>query len=546
MPEPTDDSTAVLALVPARGGSSTLPRKNMRTLGGRPLVSHIVEALRASQAVDRIVVSTEDREVRVWAGLHDCEVHERTAEMALDDVDLCEVAATVADQLDAKGIIGVFAPNTPFCSPASISAALRRFRASSATSLSSCVRVQRVHWHAPEGDPIGATELMGPQETPFGRAGGVFGDNGAIYLIRASALRGQRRLISDDHMLFEMPAAESLRINSVTELIEARRRVTRGTIVFRMRANHKVGSGHAFRCLQLADELADQNVCFLLKDGEDWVEDMIRRFNYRVIAERDLASDLARLAPGEPRLVVNDVLNTHEAEILIQRTRGFKVVTIEDLGPGARFADWVVNALYRPQTPAANTVWGARYATLRDEFHDLPPKRIRDRADDVLLAFGGTDPTGLGPRCAQLLSTLDMNLHVVLGPGASDTSFPPGIKVSRAVPSMAQAMLEADLMVTSAGRTVYEAARTGTPVVVLAQNAREATHAHVGYESGVVFLGIGTLVGDGQIIAVVRRMLGDAELRRELSRTLQNSIDDDGARRIGSLIRELLYDSRPT
>jgi hypothetical protein len=41
-------------------------------------------------------------------------------------------------------------------------------------------------------------------------------------------------------------------------------------------------------------------------------------------------------------------------------------------------------------------------------------------------------------------------------------------------------------------------------------------------------------------------MLGDAELRRELSRRLQGSIDDDGVRRIGNLIRELLHDARPT
>ena len=99
---------------------------------------------------------------------------------------------------------------------------------------------------------------------------------------------------------------------------------------------------------------------------------------------------------------------------------------------------------------------------------------------------------------------------------------------------MAREMLEADLAVTSAGRSVYEAATTGTPVVVLAANAREATHAHLGYDSGVVFLGIGSLVDDAHIVATVKRLLADAALRRELSDRLRASVDDRGAARIGS------------
>ena len=105
---------------------------------------------------------------------------------------------------------------------------------------------------------------------------------------------------------------------------------------------------------------------------------------------------------------------------------------------------------------------------------------------------------------------------------------------------MADEMMEADLAITSAGRTVYEAAATGTPVVVLAANAREATHAHLGYEAGVVFLGIGSLVDDEHIVATIKRLLADAALRRELSARLRASIDGRGAARIGHRIRALL------
>jgi CMP-N-acetylneuraminic acid synthetase/spore coat polysaccharide biosynthesis predicted glycosyltransferase SpsG len=531
----------VFGLVPARGGSSTLPRKNMRTVGGRPLLAHTIAAIRTSRAVDELVVSTDDQAIRTWAELHGCKIHSRSAELATDEADLGELAAVVAEEFAVTGILGVFPPTNPFRSAATIDAAVRRFRQSYADSLSTCVRTERVHWYAPSGSLEGATKLGGPESTSLGAEGGLFRDNGAIYLVDAATLRARRRLVTDAHVLFEMSPSESLRVDRATDLVEARRRVNRGLVVFRVRADKATGSGHVFHCLQLADELADQHVSFLLKDCEAWVEEMIRRFNYSAVTEQNLAIDLERLASSNARVVVNDVLDTSETEVLIQRGLGYKVVNIEDLGPGSRFADWVVNALYRPVTTVPQAAWGPRYATLRDEFQDLPPKTIRDQATRVLITFGGTDPAGLACRCVRILNEhKGIKLHVILGPGTPSGSFPDEVTVSRSLPSMAQAMLESDIVLTSAGRTVYEAARTGTPVIVLAQNAREATHAHLGYESGVVFLGIGPLVPDEQIMEVVSRMLDDTPLRRELSRRLQSSIDDGGTRRVGAGIRELL------
>ena len=96
------------------------------------------------------------------------------------------------------------------------------------------------------------------------------------------------------------------------------------------------------------------------------------------------------------------------------------------------------------------------------------------------------------------------------------------------------------LVLTSAGRTVYEAAATGTPVAVLAQAARDATHAHLGFETGVVFLGIGPLTDDRHIVETVRRLLADHDLRSELSERLKCSVDGHGAARIADRIRAML------
>lgn len=76
----------VLALVPARGGSKSLPRKNIRLLAGRPLIAHSIEAGLASPTVDRVVVSTDDAEIAEVARRHGAEVpFLRPAALAEDD-----------------------------------------------------------------------------------------------------------------------------------------------------------------------------------------------------------------------------------------------------------------------------------------------------------------------------------------------------------------------------------------------------------------------------------------------------------------------------
>jgi spore coat polysaccharide biosynthesis predicted glycosyltransferase SpsG len=349
-------------------------------------------------------------------------------------------------------------------------------------------------------------------------------------------------MVTRRHLLFELPAEQGLDIDSTDDLVFARRLIEQGTVVFRVRATKKIGSGHVHHCMQLADELADQRLRFLLHKCDPWVAEMLARHGYEFRVETDLAGDLAALAGPGPNLVVNDVLDTSERDILLQRTIGFRTVNIEDIGPGATLADWVVNAMYRADNGArANTVCGPQYATLRGEFLDLPAKVIRSQPRRMLITFGGTDPGNLALRCARLLaSEIACEIRVIQGPGAAEVEFPSGVQVMRRVRSMAAEMLDADLILTAAGRAVYEAAAVGTPVAVLAQGARDATHTHLDFDSGVVFLGIGALTDDRHIIELVRRLLADAELRSELSERLKRSIDGLGAARIAHHIRALL------
>jgi CMP-N-acetylneuraminic acid synthetase/spore coat polysaccharide biosynthesis predicted glycosyltransferase SpsG len=539
---PLDPERPLLAIVPARGGSKGIPHKNMRLLAGRPLIAYTMEAVAAAGVSDRLLLSSDDDRALGWAGEHGFEARPRPADLATDVATISDVAAGLADELDWSGDVAIFQPTSPLRGADSIRAAVERFRASGADSLASCVRERHLYWFDDHDDLSRARPLFEERLNRQYAPARVIRETGSIQLVRAAALRSGRQVVTDNHLLFELDPAESLDIDTYDDLDVARRLLEQGTVVFRLRANRIIGSGHLFHCLQLADELHDQRLRFLLVDCDPFVREALEERGYVAVEETDLAEDLRRLAGPRGNVVVNDVLDTDERDVLLERAAGFRVVNIEDLGPGARFADWVVNALY-PFEGGRGThyTWGPEYATLRDEFHDLPAKQVREEPETVLITFGGTDPAGLAARCTRLLEArCDVGLRVIVGPGAKDAEFPPGVEVKRQVRNMAGEMLDADLILTSAGRTVYEAAAAGTPVAVLAQNAREATHAHLGYQSGVVFLGIGPLVEDDHILGVVQRLLGDASLRRELSQRLRGGIDSNGAARIGHRIRALL------
>ena len=532
----------LLAIIPARGGSKGVRFKNMRHLGGRPLVAWTVQALIDSGLAERLVISSDSSEVLRWAELHGYEVHERPGSLATDEATISDVAVALAEELGWSGDVGVFQPTSPLRSAESIRRAVESFRASDADSLASVVREPHMFWRDEHDDLRRATPLFESRVNRQYARHEVFMETGSIQLVRASALLAGRQMVTDRHELFEVPPHEALDIDTVDDLVLARRLIERGTVIFRVRANHRIGSGHVHHCLQLADELAEQRLVFLLKDCDPFVEELVSDHGHQWRNESDLQSDLKALAGPNGNVVVNDILDTGEQEVLIQRQLGFRVVNIEDLGPGAKLADWVVNALYpNDYDSGSHVASGARYTTLRGEFLDVPEKEIRSKPSRVLITFGGTDPGGLGSRCARLLcGKVNADLRVIVGPGARDTEYPNDVEVLRSVRSMAAEMLEADLVITSAGRTVYEAAAVGTPVAVLAQAARDATHSHLDYKGGVVFLGIGPLTDDVHIVGVIQRLLGDHALRLELSERLRASIDGRGAERIAHRIRAML------
>ncbi len=103
----------VLAVIPARGGSKRCPRKNARYFRGRRLLAWTAEAAQKSKLVDRLVLSTEDEEIKLIGQALGLEVIDRPAELATDTAACEDVMRHVLKQLPNYDYVVLLQPTSP-------------------------------------------------------------------------------------------------------------------------------------------------------------------------------------------------------------------------------------------------------------------------------------------------------------------------------------------------------------------------------------------------------------------------------------------------
>ena len=124
---------STLAVIPARGGSKRLPRKNVLGFRGRPMLAWTVEAARAADVFDAVLVSTEDDEIAAAARAAGAAVRARPAALAGDAVPVAEVLADLLRGFDPlPDAVCLLMPNCPLRTGADIADALARHRATGA------------------------------------------------------------------------------------------------------------------------------------------------------------------------------------------------------------------------------------------------------------------------------------------------------------------------------------------------------------------------------------------------------------------------------
>ena len=176
----------VLAVIPARGGSKRLPRKNERDFRGKPLLAWTILAAHNSRLIDRFFVSTEDWALGLLAHSYACRVIKRPDELATDTASSEDVLRHALSLYPAQYVV-LLQPTSPLRDGADIDGAIGY-----------CWRSQK---------PVVSYSATG---TKHG------GKNGAIYVASSDWI--QTHSFADEHLPYVMPDERSLDIDTMEDL----------------------------------------------------------------------------------------------------------------------------------------------------------------------------------------------------------------------------------------------------------------------------------------------------------------------------------------
>lgn len=220
------DGHTVLALITARGGSKGLPRKNIRALGGKPLLAWTVEAAKCSRYIDRIILSSDDQEI-IRIGLqYGCECpFIRPAELAADDASTMDTVHHALRNIENHyEYIVLLQPTSPFRSAEDIDNCLERCLSLNAPACVSVTECEKNPYWMYSVTEDGRMKPVIPMENRPQRRQELpkaFVLNGAIYVAQSKWLSEKESFVQDETVACVMPQERSLDIDTLQDFQRA-------------------------------------------------------------------------------------------------------------------------------------------------------------------------------------------------------------------------------------------------------------------------------------------------------------------------------------
>lgn len=537
----------VLAVIPARGGSKGIPRKNVRLMHGKPLIYYSIQNALSCSYIDDVVVSSDDEEILSIAAMYGVKAMNRDSALAQDAVTLDPVIYDAVIRMEEEtgkhyDVVITLQATSPLLTVQTLDGAVKSFLESDYDTFISAVNKPHLSWTTKDGKCVPNYEkrLNRQQLPPNYLEAGAF-------LITRRACMSEHNRIGAHASVYEMPEKEAIDIDSYADWIVCEQELSKKRILFRVDGYRELGMGHIYRCLTLAYSLTGHEILFVTrKDRQEGYQKLLDSHMHVQAIECD--DDICRVAETwKPDVIVQDCLNTDSEAILKLKQYTKRVVTLEDIGTGADVADATINALYEDDSKGENYYWGENYVCLKDEFLIANPAEYHEDVRQVVVLFGGSDPSDFTSRVYELAKHVhadypEMQFRFVLGAGydnsihhlSDDADY--NISVVQDIKRVSQALAEADLAFTSQGRTVYELAAMGVPAIVMAQNERETKHTFAQMHNGFLNLGMGVNVSEETLEKTFRFIVETPQIRAEMRNLMLKHDLRKGIERVKQLI----------
>lgn len=537
----------ILAVIPARGGSKGIPRKNVRLLCEKPLIWYSINNAKSCKLISDVVVTSDDEEILELAKEYGTQIIKRSSELSEDAVTLDPVIYDALNKMEKKNnkkydVVVTLQATSPLLTVETLNDAISYFIKSNLDTCISVLNKPHLSWIEKDGKLLpNYSERLNRQLLPPN-----YLETGAFLITKREFVKESSR-IGEKISVFNVPESESIDIDSKDDWVLCENILKRKRIIFRCEGYKLLGLGHVYRCLLLAYRMTSHEIIFVLssKSKEGITKISSSNMPYKVIDSDD--EFFAFCDSWKADIVVNDFLDTDKDYIIRLKKIIKRVVNFEDLGNGSEYADAVINALYDLETNKRNFYFGEKYFCLRDEFLTSEPKEFSSNVSNVLVLFGGTDPANSTSKlynCAKILHKrypeIKFNFITGLGYDCSINnivSLPESnIFVFSNLLHVSSLMRKCDMAFTSQGRTVFELASLGIPSVVLAANEREQLHKFAKMENGFLNLGLGRDIDLETICSTFSWLVETNAIRKEMRALMQNHDLHKGTNRCINII----------
>jgi len=219
----------IIAVITARSGSKSIPDKNIRNLGGIPLLGWSLKALSKSTMVDEIIFSSDSNSYfEIAKSINDGIIfHKRSSELSEDvpsELVLLDVIEKFDSMFDDDSIIVLIQPTTPFLSTSNIDECINNLVENPKMNTSVSVKILEEYpeWtiHSqPDNPNTGICEDIMGNVSVRQNLSKRFIPNGGIYAIRVAFLKKEKKIIDNETLIYEMSKLSSIDIDNEADFL---------------------------------------------------------------------------------------------------------------------------------------------------------------------------------------------------------------------------------------------------------------------------------------------------------------------------------------
>lgn len=536
-----------LVVIPAKGSSKDIPRKNIRTLNEKPLIFYPIKIGLDSLFKPDVYVTSEDAEVLMLASKFGAKTHKRRIELSEDNVTLDPVVYETVEYAEEReekkyDIVITLQPTSPLLKFKSLDEAIKKIiNNNKIDTILSGKNQTYLTWTNQNGKFLPNYETrLNKTQLPI-----IYRETGGFLITKRNVITVNNR-IGTNVDIFLLNRGEDIDIENIHDWNLCEYLLKRKKILFVVAGNSEIGLGHVYNTLIIANDILNHQIEFLVDSKSELAMQKIKSKNYFVTIQKhkNILEDINLINPD---IIINDRLDTSKDYIQGIKKLGIKSINFEDLGEGSKYADIVFNAIYSEEKKIKNHYFGHKYFILRDEFlFDFSVKKI-ENVKRVLITFGGVDPCNLTFKVLNSIyyycQEQSILIDIVAGIGYDrfeTLSKFENINIHKNVLNISNYMLNSDIIFTSAGRTVYEIASMGVPSIVLAQNNRELTHFFASEKNGFINMGLGLNQDSESILKQFKSLIESKEKRINANKLMLKQNLKNGRKKVIFLINNLI------